>query len=179
MYIPLGGNRKGSARTLLNLFVVFFLTGLWHGADWQFVVFGILMGLTVVLERLFLRKILDKLPRFFGHVYTIAALYVMLTIFGANSLGSGLKTLRGIFTQQTGAPQYVFSQFVDGRLWCVLFLALLLCGPLQAILPPLRRALYRKEDISLPGMVLLIGILLFSIMRVTASSYNPFIYFRF
>ena len=179
VYIPLGGNRKGSARTLLNLFVVFFLTGLWHGADWQFVVFGILMGLTVVLERLFLRKILDKLPRLFGHVYTIAALYVMLTIFGANSLGSGLKTLRGIFTQQTGAPQYVFSQFVDGRLWCVLFLALLLCGPLQAILPPLRRALYRKEDISLPGMVLLIGILLFSIMRVTASSYNPFIYFRF
>ena len=103
----------------------------------------------------------------------------MLTIFGANSLGSGLKTLRGIFTQQTGAPQYVFSQFVDNRLWCVLFWALLLCGPLQVILPPLRRALYRKEDISLPGMVLLIGILLFSIMRVTASSYNPFIYFRF
>ena len=179
VYIPLGGNRKGSARTLLNLFVVFFLTGLWHGADWQFVVFGILMGLTVVLERLFLRKVLDKLPRLFGHAYTIAALYVMLTIFGANSLGSGLKTLRGIFTQQTGAPQYVFSQFADNRLWCVLFLALLLCGPLQALLPPLRRALYRKEDISLPGMVLLIGILLFSIMRVTASSYNPFIYFRF
>ena len=64
VYNPLGGNRKGSARTLLNLFVVFFLTGLWHGADWQFVVFGILMGLTVVLERLFLRKVLDKLPRF-------------------------------------------------------------------------------------------------------------------
>ncbi len=179
VYIPLGGNRNGRVRTLLNLFVVFFLTGFWHGADWQFVLFGVLMGLTVVIERLFLRKLLDKLPAVFGHIYTLAALYVMLTIFGANSLHTGLAALRGIFTRQSGAPQYLFSQFVDARLWCVLALALLLCGPLQTLLPRLREALYREDDISVPGMVLLVGILLFSIMRVTASSYNPFIYFRF
>ena len=179
VYIPLGGNRKGRARTLLNLFLVFFLTGFWHGADWQFVVFGILMGLTMVAERLFLSKLLQKLPAVFGHLYTLAALYLMLTIFGANSLSCGLAALRGIFTQQSGAPQYQFSQFVDARLWCVLVLAVLLCGPLQTLLPRLRKALYREEDVSLPGMILLLGILGFSIMRVTASSYNPFIYFRF
>lgn len=179
VYIPLGGNRKGRVRTLVNLFLVFFLTGFWHGADWQFVVFGILMGLTVVIERLFLRKILDWLPAVFGHVYTIGALYVMLTIFGAPSLRRGLSALRGIFTLQAGAPQYLFSQFVDSRLWFFLALALALCGPVQALVPKLRALLYHENDLSVPGMVFLLVVLLYSIMRVTASSYNPFIYFRF
>lgn len=179
VYIPLGGNRKGRARTLLNLFIVFFLTGLWHGADWQFVVFGILMGLILVIERLFLQKLLSRLPALLGHVYTLAVLFCCLTIFGAASLHTGVLTLQGILARQAGQPQYLFSQFADNRLWCVLALSLLLCGPLQTLCPALHRLLYREDDISLPGMLLLAGILLFSIMRVTAGSYNPFIYFRF
>ena len=179
VYIPLGGSRKGRARACCNLFVVFFLTGLWHGADWQYVVFGLIMAVIMVAERLGLAAFVERLPRLFGHLYALGLLYLSLTIFGAAGLESGLAALRGIFTAQAGLPGYTFAQFVDNRLWAVLFPALLLCGPVQAVCPRLKALLYREDDISLPGMAALTAVLLFSVMRVTASSYNPFIYFRF
>lgn len=179
VYIPLGGSRKGRARACFNLFVVFALTGLWHGADWQYVVFGLIMAVIMVVERLGVSKFIKSLPRPVGHLYALFLLYATLTIFGSVNLGSGIAVLRGIFTGQSGLAGYTFAQFVDNRLWAVLVPAMLLCGPVQALCPKLKELLYREDDISLPGMVFLFGILLFSIMRVTASSYNPFIYFRF
>ena len=142
-------------------------------------VFGLLHGVILCLERLGLGQLLNQLPKFFRHLYTVVVLWATLIIFGAPGLKEGLAVLRGIMSWQTGSKGYTLAAFADTKLLLILAASFLLCGPLQAILPPLRRALYRKEDISLPGMVLLIGILLFSIMRVTASSYNPFIYFRF
>ena len=71
LYIPLGGNRRGQARTLRNLFIVFLVTGLWHGASWQFVAWGLWHGAFLIVERLFLRKKLESWPKAIGHGYTM------------------------------------------------------------------------------------------------------------
>lgn len=97
VYIPLGGSRCRLRRTCLNLLIVFTLTGLWHGAAWQYVVFGLLHGLILCAERLGLRRALERLPRFFGHLYTVVVLWLTLVIFGAPGLKEGLAALWGIF----------------------------------------------------------------------------------
>lgn len=178
VYIPLGGSRRGTARTSLNLLVVFTLTGLWHGAAWQYVVFGLVHGTLCCIERLFLRKALDRLP-LLGHLYTITALLLSLTIFGAPGLGEGLAALQGILTWQTGVAGYTLAAFADTKLLAILAVAVLLCGPLQALCPKWREDLRSKEPFGLPTMAVLFALLFFGIMRVTAGTYSAFIYFQF
>lgn len=179
LYIPLGGSRCGTARTCLNLLIVFALTGLWHGAAWQYVVFGLLHGALLCLERLGLRSLLEKAPAALHHLYTVAALWLTLIIFGAPGLDQGLAALHGIFTWQQGAPGYTLAAFADTKLLLILLAAVLLCGPLQAALPRLKRALY---DRTTPGPAMTAGLLVLlflGLMRVTAGTYSAFIYFQF
>ena len=89
VYIPLGGSRCRLRRTCLNLLIVFTLTGLWHGAAWQYVVFGLLHGVILCLERLGLGQLLNQLPKFFRHLYTVVVLWATLIIFGAPGLREG------------------------------------------------------------------------------------------
>ncbi|MCR5372900.1 MAG: MBOAT family protein, partial [Solobacterium sp.] len=76
VYIPLGGNRKGLPRQLVNIIIVWFLTGLWHGAAWNFILWGMFYGFLLILEKLFLLKHLQKAPRFLQHSYTMAAVLI-------------------------------------------------------------------------------------------------------
>lgn len=179
VYIPLGGSRCRLRRTCLNLLIVFTLTGLWHGAAWQYVVFGLLHGLLLCAERLGLRRLLDHLPRFFGHLYTVAALWLTLIIFGAPGLREGLAALHGIFTWQRGAKGYTLAAFADTKLLLILAASFLLCGPLQALRPKLKQALYARKAPSAAGAVGLLVLLFFGLMRVTAGTYSAFIYFQF
>lgn len=179
VYIPLGGSRRGTARTCLNLLVVFLLTGLWHGAAWNYVAFGLYHGLLLCLERLFLAALLERLPRLFGHLYTLAALWVGMLLFGAPGLREALATLQGLLTWQRGHAGYTLAALADTKLLLILAAALLLCGPVQALLPHLRHRLRAKAAPGVPGMVLLFVLLFFSIMRVTAGNYNAFIYAQF
>ena len=116
LYIPLGGSRCGTARTCRNLVIVFVLTGLWHGAAWQYVVFGLLHGLLLCLERLGLRDLLAKLPALVRHLYTLAVLWATLVIFGAPGLAQGLAALGGILRWQNGEPGYTLAAFADAKL---------------------------------------------------------------
>ncbi len=179
LYIPLGGSRCSTLRNCFNLLVVFFLTGLWHGAAWQFVAFGMVSGVAIVAERLGLRRLLEKLPRALQHVYTLAVVFLGFFFFGATDLGGALLGLRGLVTLQAGLPQYRLDQFIDLRLALVLVIAILGAGPLQSLFPKFRERLYRTDDVSVPGMVCLMAVLLLCILRLTAGSYNAFIYFRF
>lgn len=105
LYIPLGGSRCRLRRTCLNLLIVFTLTGLWHGAAWQYVVFGLLHGVILCLERLGLGQLLNQMPKFFRHLYTVAVLWATLIIFGAPGLREGLAAWRGILTWQERGPR--------------------------------------------------------------------------
>ena len=179
VYIPLGGSRCRLRRTCLNLLIVFTLTGLWHGAAWQYVVFGLLHGLILCAERLGLRRALERLPRFFGHLYTVMVLWLTLVIFGAPGLKEGLAALWGIFTWQSGAKGYTLAAFADAKLLLILAVYFLLCGPLQALRPKLKEALYARKAPSLAGAAGLLALLFFGLMRVTAGTYSAFIYFQF
>ena len=88
LYIPLGGNRKGKARTLVNLMIVFLCTGLWHGANWQFVAWGVYYGLFLIAERLWLKPVLEK-HRLAGHIYTLVVVLAAWVIFRAPGRGRG------------------------------------------------------------------------------------------
>jgi hypothetical protein len=94
VYIPLGGNRKGKARQILNLLIVWGLTGFWHGASWNFLLWGLYYALLLILEKLFLLKWLDKLPRFVGHLYTIFCFMIGWTLFAITDM-SQLDFIRG------------------------------------------------------------------------------------
>lgn len=179
VYIPLGGSRRGTARTCRNLIIVFVLTGLWHGAAWQYVVFGLAHGLILCAERLGLRDLLQKLPAFFQHLYAVLMLYLTLILFGAPGLKEGLAALAGIFRWQKGAPGYTLAAFADAKLLLILLLAVLLCGPVQAALPRLRDALCAKKAPSAVMMLFLLVLLFLGLMRVTAGTYSAFIYFQF
>ena len=179
MYIPLGGSRCRLRRTCLNLLIVFTLTGLWHGAAWQYVVFGLLHGVILCLERLGLGQLLSQLPKFFRHLYTVVMLWATLIIFGAPGLREGLAAWRGILTWQSGARGYTLAAFADTKLLLILAASFLLCGPLQALSPRLKKALYERKAPSPAGMVLLLVLLFLGLMRVTAGTYSAFIYFQF
>ena len=179
VYIPLGGSRCSLAKNCRNLLIVFLLTGLWHGAAWQYVAFGLLHGVLLCLERLGLRKFLQRIPSFFAHAYTLVVLWFTLIIFGAHGLAEGLAAWKGILSWQSGAQGYTAAAFADTKLMVLLAASLLLCGPLQACFPRLKKALYAKEAPGLPGMVGLLVLLFLSLMRVTAGTYSAFIYFQF
>lgn len=179
LYIPLGGSRCGLARTCRNLLIVFVLTGLWHGAAWQYVVFGLLHGLLLCLERLGLRDLLAKLPALVRHLYTLAVLWATLVIFGAPGLAQGLAALGGILRWQNGEPGYTLAAFADAKLLWLLAVGVLLCGPLQALFPRLKENLNARKAPGPAMTVCLLVLFFFSLMRVTAGTYNAFIYFQF
>ena len=179
VYIPLGGSRCSLAKNCRNLVIVFLLTGLWHGAAWQYVAFGLLHGVLLCAERLGLRSLLDRAPRLLAHLYTVGVLWFTLIIFGAHGLAEGLATWKGILTWQSGARGYTLAAFADTKLLLLLAASLLLCGPVQAWFPRLKTALYAKTAPGLAGMAGLLVLLFFSLMRVTAGTYSAFIYFQF
>lgn len=179
LYFPLGGSHCSTARTCRNLLIVFMLTGLWHGAAWQYVAFGLLHGLLLCIERLGLLRLLEKLPAFFRHLYTLAAIWLTLILFGAPGLQQGLAAWWGIFHWQDGDPGYTLAPFADTKLLLILVAAILLCGPVQACFPRLKEALYTRKAPGLPMMAGLLVLLFFGLMRVTAGTYSAFIYFQF
>ncbi len=179
LYIPLGGNRKGRARTLFNVMLVFFLTGLWHGANWQFIAFGLWHGLFMVLERAFLGRWLDRCTHAVRWAYMSVVVLVGWVLFSCHGLSYGISALWGMARFSTGNGAYTLGQFLNPHTVVLLAAAVLLCGPLQSWVPRLRSALYDNRRMSW-GIVAALGAVLFlSVLSLTANTYNPFIYFRF
>jgi alginate O-acetyltransferase complex protein AlgI len=192
VYIPLGGNRGGPWRTILNLLVVFFLTGLWHGAAWTFVVWGMFHGMLLLVERLGLRHVLDRTSSVVASCYTLLMVMVGWVLFRADSLqeaGHYLATManiRAFYTPLADSWVLMGTQF-----WVALICGIVLAFPvvsmaLDAAGRPVfgrspRIAEARLDTLSvhpLPIPLLLIGFVL-SMAILAGNSLNPFLYFRF
>ncbi|WP_343209283.1 MBOAT family O-acyltransferase [Anaerolentibacter hominis] len=161
VYIPLGGNRRGLAIQLRNILIVWFLTGFWHGASWNFILWGLYFGLILLLEKTFLLKWLNKIPAFFQHVYALILIVFGWVIFAFENIGELLQRIKELFGFG-GLP------FWNGQtaFYLVNFgLLFVLCA--LASTPVFRR--WRGA----------IFLLLLSIAYLAAGSYNPFLYFRF
>ena len=180
VYIPLGGNRKGLPRQLFNILVVWMLTGIWHGAGWNFLLWGLWFALFLVLEKMFLGKVLNWFPRVVGILYTCVTVLVGWTLFALTSPTEILGYLRAM----VGA-----GGLVDGNALYLgrQYLVLLLIGaaastPLPAMAVKrlektdtgLGVALYRLGEKVIPAVLLFLAI-----AGIVEDSYNPFLYFRF
>lgn len=171
VYIPLGGNRVSTARFYSNIFVVWFLTGFWHGAGWNFIIWGLLFGILMIIERAFLLKWLEKRSRFISHVYLIFVVLVSWVLFAQNSLGEALSYLKVMFGL-TGSPMVNTSTLYA----LTNFFVLLILGVLFAT--PLMKNIKEK----LPEWVLYlfyVVVLVLSTGYLVDATFNPFLYFRF
>jgi len=186
LYVPLGGNRVSPVRTYVNLVVVFFLCGLWHGASWTFVVWGLYHGTFLVVERLGLAEALERVWRPLRHVYLLVVVMIGWVFFRAETLTGAIGFLRAMAGARATAPTiYTLGWYLTPELWIALVAGAIGSMP---IVPALAAARGRTGQTPAPGAattypafstVALMALLVASIVHIAARTYNPFIYFRF
>ena len=175
LYIPLGGSRVGPVRRYLNLLIVWAATGIWHGASWNYLIWGLYFGLILVLEKKFLLRLLEGLPRWVGHLYTLFLVLVSWPIFAIEDFGHLTAYLKVMFGLGGTA-------LADGTLGYYLtsYLPILCVAALAAT--PLGVKLYRKlprRAAQISGAVLILAGLVLCTAYLVDGTYNPFLYFRF
>lgn len=177
LYIPLGGNRRGLARQALNLLIVWSLTGFWHGAGWNFVMWGLYYFVILFIEKLFLLKALDKLPKFFRHVYALVLIIIGWVIFASDDVSVLLPYLGSMF----GANGAIGGMDVYTLLTKAVLL--IICCIASTELPKklflsAAGAMNEKAAFTIKS-VMTIALLALSMILLIGDSYNPFLYFRF
>ena len=179
VYIPLGGNRVGRARQLLNILVVWMLTGFWHGAAWNFVVWGLMFAVLLIMEKLWLLKPLSKC-RPLAHLYVVFFVVISFVIFNAENMGQALSDIGGLFG--AGGIPLVSAEAV----YCLRSFALVLILAVLGATPLLRNGLVRLSQYPTAGKGLnalepftLFVLLLVMTGYLVDGSFNPFLYFRF
>jgi alginate O-acetyltransferase complex protein AlgI len=185
LYIPLGGNRFGPVRTYMNLLIVFLLCGLWHGAAWTFIIWGVYHGLFLVLERLAFTKILNKTWRPIRHIYTIMIVLIGWIIFRAENFHHLNYFLKAFFGFGVGDTiVYSYLSYLSNSLLIVLLSGAVFSMPIFLIFSNALSHQTRPLNIRKVAMfsileIFYISILLLSLLNIASGSYNPFIYFRF
>ena len=178
VYIPLGGNRVSTLKHIRNLFVVWLLTGLWHGASWNFVVWGLYYGFILFMEKIILHKVLSKTPKFIKHIYTMLLVMIGWVLFGSVDLTSALEYLKVMFglsgnaLVDNSAIYYLYTNIK-------LLIILTLCStPIVSII--FRQIIKKGKSVGILFAVSInIIIILISIAYLVNETYNPFLYFRF
>lgn len=186
IYIPLGGNRKGLARTILNLLIVWTVTGIWHGASWNFMLWGAYFGILIVLERLFLGKWLEKIPSFFSWLYTFILVVFGWVMFDAVDVST--VHIGDMFSQvctYIGAMFGANGVFMDNTAtnalmnYGVMF-GICIFGSSDVVKTTSERIKEKAPSWVMYGYpIVQTVIMLASVAYITTSSYNPFLYFNF
>lgn len=191
IYIPLGGNRKGKFRTYINLFIVFMLTGIWHGANFTFIFWGLFYGVLLIIERLFLGKLLKKNPvKIINWIYTIFAVMIGWVYFRSNTIFQANEFVRQLFT--FGDSKYSVFSYLSMEAIVVIIFAIIFSGfvqrPVKALVEKKKAALAVQgksipqalaNTVQATSFVLEIAIVVLSILALTGGTYNAFIYFQF
>jgi alginate O-acetyltransferase complex protein AlgI len=179
VYFPLGGNRKGGGRTIFNLAVVWLLTGIWHGASWNFILWGVIMGFFVIMEKLFLSKVLKKLPWIFSSLYVMFIVTILWVPFDLPTIGDSVAYIKvmfgtggnGFLLDQKGA--YYITQFA------VIFIICIFAAsetPKDIIVWIRRRC---SPLIDYGAIPVILAIFTACTAYLVNSGYNPFLYFNF
>ena len=176
IYIPLGGNRVSKIKWIRNILIVWMLTGLWHGASWNFVIWGLYFGILLLIEKLFLNKILDKLPNIIKRIYLLLIVMISFIIFNGNGVNEILKNITGLFG--IGGISAISS---ESLYYFKSYLIVLIIGIIGAT--PIMKNFFQKEKLSkfvnCLEPIFLVLILLISTSYIVDGSFNPFLYFRF
>lgn len=178
IYIPLGGNRVNVVKQVRNLFIVWFITGLWHGASWNFIFWGLYFGIFVLLEKLFLSKILNKIPKIISNIYTMLIVMIGWVIFDNDKLSSAIKYIKLMF----GAGN---NMFLDNTaryyLYTNAFLVILAVICATPIIGKINKKAKNKDNLLIHtiNIILYMSILFLSTAYLVNKSFSPFLYFKF
>lgn len=175
VYIPLGGNRKGVKRQILNLLIVWGLTGLWHGAVYNFVLWGLYYGLLLILEKFVLKKFLDRLPSFVQHIYTLFIIIIGWGLFYFTDVGQLGEFMVDLFNFGNGICGDQAFNLIMSNL-PMLIIAAVASTPLAAML---YTRFEHRRFMWIPETLYCMGVLAVSTASLVNQSYNPFLYFRF
>lgn len=179
VYIPLGGNRKGKLRTYCNLIIVFFLTGMWHGASWTFIIWGLYHGFFQIIERLKLKNFLSR-HKILSRIYCMIVVIFGWVLFRSESLLSSVRyVLHMVFPWRYGfSNMFTFSIELTGKHILILIMAFIGCGFLQALSGKVPKLAQKWKYSKLEGLYLGL-VFMYCLILLAAGTYNPFIYFRF
>ncbi len=175
VYIPLGGNRKGVKRQILNLLIVWGLTGLWHGAAYNFVLWGLYYGFLLILEKFVLKKFLDRLPSFVQHIYTLFIIIIGWGLFYFTDVGQLGEFMVDLFNFGNGICGDQAFNLIMSNL-PMLIIAAVASTPLATML---YTRFEHRRFMWIPETLYCIGVLAVSTASLVNQSYNPFLYFRF
>ena len=177
VYIPLGGSREGAGKTVRNLLIVWLLTGLWHGANWTFLVWGVYYGLLLVLEKFVFRRVLEHIPGFFKHLLTLLLVMIGWVFFFSDSLPEALRWVGRMFSGGSvgfldGTAKYYFASC-----WKLLLCGVIACLPAGSRLGSI---VYRKGKgaVAISAVYFLL-ILVLCIASMMNDTYSSFLYFQF
>lgn len=178
VYIPLGGNRKGMARTIFNLAVTWFLTGVWHGASWNFILWGTLYGVVIILEKLFLGKLLDKIPDIFGHIYTMLLVILGWVLFDTADLPTAGAYIAKMFGFGGGAFIDSTAMYQIATYGITFIICIIGCTNLPKLAV---EALKKKSAVlvNYGGIAVITGMFIICAAYLVDQTYNPFLYFNF
>lgn len=183
VYIPLGGNKKGIGRQMLNITIVWFLTGLWHGAFWNFVLWGLYYGMLLVLEKFFLMRILQKIPGWCGHLYTILCTLIGMSLFSYQDMQDGIGYMQALFFHSNAGWWNTQTMYVALSNAGLFLIAIIGCTSLakrlvlEKCLPDKTEKGMIRRDLA--GILYAAAMLAACLAMLVNSSYNPFLYFRF
>ena len=168
IYIPLGGNRKGFAKQIRNIIIVWFLTGAWHGASWNFILWGLYFGIILILEKLFILKVLEKLPKVFSHIYAIFLILIGWVIFAFEELVLVKDYLINLFNFNNlfnNEALYYLKNY-----GFIILVVIILSTPIM-------KKIKIKNSFVVSSVYILIFML--STASLVTDTFNPFLYFRF
>lgn len=178
VYIPLGGNRCSKSRHIFNLLVVWGLTGFWHGASWNFILWGLYFAVLLIAEKYFLLKIIEKLPSFIRHIYTLVLVIISWVIFYFEDMSTLWNYLKGMFGMQ-GVPFINDNAIYHGLSYLVIFMVAAFGSA------PIFKKLIDKTEQSNKKWVFVLSTAFYLLMFIACvaylvnATYNPFLYFRF
>ncbi len=176
VYIPLGGNRKGFAKQIRNILIVWFLTGAWHGASWNFILWGLYFGVILILEKLIILKLLDKCGKIFSHIYAIILILIGWVIFAFEDL----QKIGAYFGAMFNITNFVNNEALYYlRNYGLIAIIGIICSTMlvKKLLVKLDES--NKIGIKIIEVVVYIGILILCTASLVTDTFNPFLYFRF
>ena len=180
VYIPLGGNRVSKIKHLRNILVVWLLTGIWHGASWNFVIWGLMFGIILIIEKLFLNKYLEKLPSFIRRIYVLFIVMISFIIFNADTISDAISNIIGLFgfNKETFINNYTIYYLKS--YFIILVIAIIASTPLiKKQLENMKKNKFMNKLINILEPIYIVSLLLIVTSYLIDNSYNPFLYFRF
>ncbi len=177
VYIPLGGSREGTGKTVRNLLIVWLLTGIWHGANWTFLLWGLYYGVILVLEKFVFKELVAKMPKALNHILTLFLVVVGWVFFFSDSLGTALGWLASMLGLGNGFFDSTTVYYLLSS-WPILLVSLVACFPLAT---NMASSLYRRRDklCVICAVVFFALVLVLSIASMMNDTYSSFLYFQF